>query len=525
MLKGLIKQELSSAAEPLENIVVDKSGLMGYKDALKELHFPSSLNKVEQAKKRLIFNDVLYFSMKMKNVPSAGRANSMFTISVSEQTKKFILKLPEITGISDFSLTKDQLAAVNAIASDMKKGLRANYLIQGDVSCGKTIIAVISMFLMAENGYQSVIMVPTTILAKQHYIELKNYADIFGYKTALLSSELKQRQKKDILKGIENHEYDFIVGTHSVISESVKYCNLGLVVTDEEHRFGVAQREKLIKKAASGAHTITMSATPIPRTIADVMFGEDKKVCTINQMPSRRLPVQTAINHSTKTIFEFIKRQLSLQHQAYIVCPLIHEEDTEDETAVSDSELSNVQATFSLYKEEFEPLGYQVGMVNGKMDKDEIFQIINDFRENKIQILVSTTVIEVGVNVPNANVIVVNNAERFGLAQLHQLRGRVGRGSIKSYCILNSNEKDNPRLKILLDSANGFDVAKEDSKLRGYGDLLGTKQSGNNRYISLILRMPHLYEKIKLYASWMNQTHMGGALLSLYEEGEINETI
>lgn len=521
MIKNLINKCLNLTNDPLEREIIEKSKLPEYKDALAMLHYPKSFKEIQQASHKLIFNDLLYFCLQIKRRKISECQTSSIRVTKQSITKSFIKMLPEITGIDAFALTPDQKAAVEMVCNDMVNGRRANYLIQGDVSCGKTIVAVICMFLMAENGYQSVIMVPSTVLAKQHYLEIKQYAERFGFKTALLSSEVKVREAKSFEKGIAAGEYQFIVGTQKVISESVTYHNLGLVVTDEEHRFGVRQREGLEKKAAMGAHIISMTATPIPRSIADAVYGEDKKMCSIKSMPNGRIPVQTAINSSDKVIYDFVEKQLKTDHQCYVVCPLIHEEETEDETEVSKAELHTVLDTYAEYSDYFEPLGYHVGMINGKMQKEEIAYVLNDFKDNKIQILVSTTIIEVGVNVPNANVIIINNAERFGLAQLHQLRGRVGRGKEKSYCILKSEYRDNPRLNVLCSTTDGAVIAKEDSQLRGMGDLLGTKQSGNNHFIQILMDMPNLYECVKKYADWMLHYHMGSAFLSLYEENEL----
>lgn len=521
MLHSVIKEALNHVSEPLEHEVLSASKLLTYRDALCKLHYPKTMEDIKKGQLRLVFNDLLYFSMKLRSIHKQTCQKSPCKITSSKKTNQFVSMLPQITGIDTFKLTPDQAQAVSEIKKDMISGVRANYLVQGDVSCGKTMVAILSMFLMAENGYQSVIMVPTTVLAKQHYMEIKSYADILGYKTALLSSEVKQREKNAFLKGIKNGEYQFIVGTHSVISDNVEYNNLGLVVTDEEHRFGVSQREKLQEKAMSGAHIISMSATPIPRSIADIIYGEDKKLCTIKTMPGGRIPVQTAINSSEEVIYNFIEKQLNEKHQCYVICPLIHEEEKTDETQITKTELNTVLKALDCYKKRFEPYGYSVGMVNGKMPKEEIIQTLDDFKKGNVQILVSTTVVEVGVNVPNATVIVINNAERFGLAQLHQLRGRVGRGKLKSYCILNSTDKANEKLNVLVNSTDGFVVAQEDAKLRGMGDIIGTKQSGNNKYIQLLLSFPNLYQHVKKYTDWMMQYHMGNNLMNLYEENEL----
>ena len=503
-LRKMIANALKLECEPLPDQVLKTSKLMRYEEALRVLHYPSNFEEVEEAKKRIIFNDMLYFCIRLKFNSGISNKVSTYTIDSLEKTYQFLKERP-------FSLTEDQRNTVESIWEHMKNGTRANALVQGDVGCGKTMVAFASMFAMAENGYQSCIMAPTDILASQHYDELLQYAVPYGYKVAYLNKNLKGKAEKEVLKQIENGDIDFIVGTHSVISESKKYHNLGLVITDEEHRFGVKQREELEKKAGAGAHVISMSATPIPRTTADVLYGEDKELYTIKTLPNGRKPVQTAINNSEKIIFDFLKKHIKDGRQAYVVCPLI--EENEDL-----SQLHSVEKTLEAYKAHFEPLGIRVAMVNGKMKKEDSSAIINDYKEHKYDILISTTVIEVGVNVPNANIIVINNAERYGLAQLHQLRGRVGRGHYQSYCILRSAEKDNPRLKVMERTTDGFEIANEDLKLRGIGDLIGTKQSGMNHYAELIIGMPNLYAAVKKYAKWLMDITQTDAIISMYEQ-------
>lgn len=505
-LKKMIANALKLETEPLPEQVVKTSKLMRYEEALRVLHHPSNFEEIEAAKKRIIFNDMLYFCIRLKFNAGVSNKESSYIIKTLEKTKKFLSDRP-------FSLTEDQKDTVANIWEHMKNGTRANALVQGDVGCGKTMVAFSSMFAMAENGYQSCIMAPTDILASQHYDELLQYAIPYGFKVAYLNKNLKGKAEKEVLKQIANGDIDFIVGTHSVISESKKYHNLGLVITDEEHRFGVKQREELEKKAGAGAHVISMSATPIPRTTADVLYGEDKELYTIKTLPNGRKPVQTAINNSEKVIFEFLRKHISAGRQAYVVCPLI--EENEDM-----AELHSVEKTLAAYKAYFEPLGIRVAMVNGKMKKDDAAAIIDDYKNHKHDILISTTVIEVGVNVPNANIIVINNAERFGLAQLHQLRGRVGRGNYQSYCILRSSDKENERLKVMERTTDGFEIANEDLKLRGIGDLIGTKQSGMNHYAELIIGMPRLYEAVKKYATWLMDLGETENIIKMYEEKE-----
>lgn len=503
-LKKLISDALKLEKEPLPEEVLQKTKLMRYEEALRMLHYPKSFEEIEAAQRRIIFNDMLYFSLQIKSNGNIQTKESPYIIKTLAKTKQFLDNRP-------FELTEDQSNCVNTIFDYMREGKRVNALVQGDVGCGKTMIAFSAMFAMAENGFQSCIMAPTAVLASQHYNELSEYAVEHGFKTAYLSSELKAKEKKELLKDIKMGIYDFVVGTHSVISDSVEYFNLGLVVTDEEHRFGVKQRDKLEEKAGNGAHVISMSATPIPRTIADILYGEDKELFTVKTLPKGRKPIQTAINCSDKVIFDFIEKQIKEGRQAYVICPLIEENEKREHVL-------SVEKTLKQYTDYFAPRNIRIAMVNGKMKKADSDAIVMDFKEHKYDILISTTVIEVGVNVPNANVIVINNAELFGLAQMHQLRGRVGRGSHSSYCILRSFEKENERLQIMCRTNDGFEIAKEDLALRGVGDLLGTEQSGNNHYAELIMAMPHLYEHVKKYADWIMRINKTEDILMLYEK-------
>lgn len=506
MLKKQINRCLFEVSDPLDPQVVAMTKLPEYVSALKAIHMPENSEEISRAGKRMIFNDMLYYTTKLKlNALDLPKESEIKAVNKS-MTEQMIAQLP-------YKLTEDQQKSYDEIRAKMEQGKRVNMLIQGDVSCGKTTVAFASMFLMADNGYQSALMAPTTVLAKQHYEGLKEITDKLGLKVVCITSELKGKAKTAVLKEIETGKVQFIIGTQSLFSEKVVYDKLGLVITDEEHRFGVRQREALEKKAMDGVHVITMSATPLPRSVADAIYGEDKEIVNIKSMPSGRKQVQTAINNSEAKIMEFVEKQLKEGRQAYVVCPLINK--AEEESRVG--ELESVEETEIKYKEYFLPKGYSIGVVTGQTSAEETEAILNDFRENKHQILVSTTVIEVGVNVPNANVMVINNAERFGLAQLHQLRGRVCRGSWYPYCILKSKEKENPRLVTMVNTTNGFEIAKADIEQRGMGDLLGVAQSGSSHYMDQILAMPNLYSSVKKYAEMLISNHMEEKLIEMYE--------
>lgn len=506
MLKKLIKTYIKDLSDPIEENVISRAKLFGYKEALQELHYPTNFERIQQARKRLAFNDLLFFSMQLQEDADKIGHNGI-KIDIVEETVNRLDKLP-------FQLTEDQAVTLNHIRDNMKSGVRTDALIQGDVGCGKTIVAFLSMSMMAENGYQSAIMAPTEILAHQHYDGFcKSFPDLAS-KAVFLSGSLKVKEKKEALSKIVAGEALFVIGTHSVISKNVMFYKLGLVITDEEHRFGTEQRDMLMEKGNEGVHIITMSATPIPRSIAAVMYGENKAIYEIKSMPDGRIPVQTAINNNQQKIFDFAEKQLKENRQIYVVCPLVDEA----EEGSSSRGMDSVQDVYERYRLYFETIGYKTGKLFGKQDNSEKAANIKAFEENKVQILVSTTVVEVGLNVPNASLIIIHNAERFGLATMHQLRGRVGRGGGKSYCILKSDQRDNERLLTMVNTTDGFKIAEEDMKQRGIGDLIGTKQSGKTHNMDLMLSYPNFYKAVKKYARWMLESQKAEQLVKLYME-------
>lgn len=481
--------------------LLHKYNLMSKDEAIREMHKPSSVEGVKKAKYRLNMDDLLYFALQLeeknRNLP-AGSAYGIHSLAI---TTKIIENLP-------FQLTKDQKSAYEELVNRIRSGKRLNALIQGDVGCGKTILAFLLMFVMADNGFQSVLLAPTQVLASQHYNELKEMAAPYDIDVVYIANGLKKKEREAILKSIEDGSALMIVGTHSVLSKEVKFHDLGLSITDEEHRFGVLQREEITTKAKAGMHTVTMSATPIPRSLSDVLLSTTE-VFNIQSMPNGRKPIQTAICASQNTIFQFIKKEIEKGHQAYVVCPLI-----EDKQGVMEGILS-VEQTYTEYANVFGKNA--VAVLNGKMKEDETEKVIRSFKNGEIKILVSTTVVEVGVNVPNATVIVINNAERFGLASLHQLRGRVGRGNSLGYCILNSVHKNNKRLLALCKYKNGFQIAEADYALRGCGNILGTEQSGNNYYVELSMRYPDLFSELQKYAKKYMDTGEAEMFVKTYQ--------
>ena len=481
--------------------LLHKYNLIPKDEAIREMHKPSSVEQIKRAKYRLNMDDLLYFALQLEEKNRNLPAGSVYGIHSLATTTKIIENLP-------FQLTKDQKSAYEELVNRIRSGKRLNALIQGDVGCGKTILAFLLMFVMADNGFQSVLLAPTQVLASQHYNELKEMAAPYDIDVVYIANGLKKKEREAILKPIEDGSALMIVGTHSVLSKEVKFHDLGLSITDEEHRFGVLQREEITTKAKAGMHTVTMSATPIPRSLSDVLLSTTE-VFNIQSMPNGRKPIQTAICASQNTIFQFIKKEIEKGHQAYVVCPLI-----EDKQGAMEGILS-VEQTYAEYTDAFGKGA--VAVLNGKMKEDETENVIQSFKNGEIKILVSTTVVEVGVNVPNATVIVINNAERFGLASLHQLRGRVGRGNSPGYCILNSVHKDNKRLIALCKYKNGFQIAEADYALRGSGNILGTEQSGSNYYVELSMRYPDLFSELQKYAKKYMDTGVAEMIIKTYQ--------
>ena len=481
--------------------LLHKYNLIPKDEAIREMHKPSSVEQIKRAKYRLNMDDLLYFALQLEEKNRNLPAGSVYGIHSLATTTKIIENLP-------FQLTKDQKSAYEELVNRIRSGKRLNALIQGDVGCGKTILAFLLMFVMADNGFQSVLLAPTQVLASQHCNELKEMAAPYDIDVVYIANGLKKKEREAILKSIEDGSALMIVGTHSVLSKEVKFHDLGLSITDEEHRFGVLQREEITTKAKAGMHTVTMSATPIPRSLSDVLLSTTE-VFNIQSMPNGRKPIQTAICASQNTIFQFIKKEIEKGHQAYVVCPLI-----EDKQGAMEGILS-VEQTYAEYTDAFGKGA--VAVLNGKMKEDETENVIQSFKNGEIKILVSTTVVEVGVNVPNATVIVINNAERFGLASLHQLRGRVGRGNSPGYCILNSVHKDNKRLIALCKYKNGFQIAEADYALRGSGNILGTEQSGSNYYVELSMRYPDLFSELQKYAKKYMDTGVAEMIIKTYQ--------
>ncbi len=432
--------------------------------ALNIVHNPPSKEKLKEAMIRLKYEELFEFMFKINYLKEENKkANSGIERDIDEsKVNDFISHLP-------YELTKDQNTAVNTIIKDLKSKSRMNRLLQGDVGSGKTIVSFIAMYANYLSGYQSALMAPTEILATQHFSNLKDIFANYNLNMALLTGSTPKKEKDLIYEELKNGDIDIIVGTHALIQEDVTYHNLGLVITDEQHRFGVNQRANLQNKGQK-PDTLYMSATPIPRTYALTIYG-DMDVSTIKTRPKGRKKIKTVVknNKEIKDVLEMMYEELKEGHQIYVIAPLIEESENSDLTNVNDLKEKMTLAFGSKYK---------IDLVHGKMASAAKELIMNEFLQNKVQILISTTVIEVGVDVPNATMMVIFNAERFGLSTLHQLRGRVGRSELQSSCILIS-DNDTKRLEIMESTNDGFEISEEDFKLRGHGDLFGTKQSGD----------------------------------------------
>ena len=479
IIQNLLKKN-SYFEEKLPSNILNELNLESYDNAIRNIHFPKDNESFIRAKRRLAFDEIFYFQLSMKKFKKKN--DDAISFQIKNETLEFINSL-------SFKLTNSQNKVLEDIFNDMSSDRQMNRLIQGDVGCGKTIVSFIAMFNVVKNGFQSVLMAPTEILARQHFENAIELFEKHNIKVELLVGSLKESEKKTIREKIENGQVDIIIGTHAVFQEKVVYKNLGFVITDEQHRFGVKQR-LLLSKKSKNPDILVMSATPIPRTVGLVMFC-DLDISTIDELPSGRGKVNTYFvdeNYEDRYM-NFIKKHISEGRQAYIVCPLVDESDT--------LELQSVINLYERLKERYFQ-DIEIEFIHGKIKPVDKDRIMKNFENGKIKVLVATTVIEVGINVPNSNIMVIYNAERFGLSQLHQLRGRIGRGNYDSFCILVSNNKSTSvkkRMDIMCSSNDGFYISEQDFLLRGYGDILGYRQSGEARF--KILNIQKDYDLLK----------------------------
>ena len=487
IIENGVDEVYGNLEETIPDYILEKYKLMGLNDAIKKIHFPESKTEFTRARYRLVFEELLSFQLALLHIKQ----------SYKTEEKGFIfdpnIKMVDVINTLPFTLTNAQLRVLKEINHDMESDKPMNRLLQGDVGSGKTIVSIIAAYKAVKSGYQTAILAPTAILASQHMENFQRTLNKFGINCELLVSSITKKNKRIIKEKLANGEIDILIGTHAMLEEDVSFKNLGLVVTDEQHRFGVKQRAKIVAKG-NNPDVIVMSATPIPRTLALILYG-DLDISIINELPPNRKKIDTfAVGKSfEERVNHFIEKQLDEGRQCYIVCPLVEENEEMDLKSVTEMASKLQNETFSKYRVEF---------LHGKMKPKEKDDIMLRFKNGDIDILISTTVIEVGVDVPNANIMVIENSERFGLAQLHQLRGRVGRGEYKSYCILKFEGKGEvvqERMKIMCQTNDGFVISEKDLELRGSGDFFGTAQHGIPE-----MKIANLFEDIDILKAVQN---------------------
>ena len=462
IMSGVLKN--LEVSEYLPEHIIKQFNLMPHHEAIQQIHFPLNIEKMKQARKRLVFEELLLLRLGLMGLKNRTRGKNSKKITPITSN--------EISELFPFSLTDAQKRVIKDCLTDMSRSYPMNRLIQGDVGSGKTAVAAALCHATVKSGYSCVMLAPTEILANQHYDALKRFFEKFGYKIELLTGSISATEKRRIKNSLKKRNVDILVATHAVLTEDVELPNTALIITDEQHRFGVSQRATLSQKA-DHPHTLVMSATPIPRTMGLVVYG-DLDISIIDELPKGRTPIKSyLVNQNLRErAIGYVKKHLDEGFQGYIVCPMI-DSDPENELVAATDYAEALKS--NLLK------GYSVGLLHGKMKPRDKDMVMKDFAKGKIQVLVSTTVIEVGIDVPNAVIMVIENAERFGLSQLHQLRGRVGRGNIQSSCIFISNSTSkttNERLKTLCSTTDGFKIAEADLKLRGPGNFLGKEQHG-----------------------------------------------
>ena len=467
IIENGLKEVNGKLVETIPDYILKEYNLEDINTATKQIHFPTDFNQYTKARRRFVFEELLTVQLALSSL-KARYDKELDGIQFDAN-----VRMSDVINDLPFKLTKAQLRVLEDIDKDMESKKPMNRLLQGDVGSGKTIVSVIAAYKAAKSGYQAAIMAPTAILAEQHLHEFTNVLSKFGIKCELLLGGMRAKKRREVLEGLKNGEIDVLIGTHALLVEDVEFKNLGLVVTDEQHRFGVRQRTNIVAKGAN-PDVLVMTATPIPRTLALILYG-DLDISIIDELPPNRKHIETypVTRNFERRVEEFIRKNVNEGRQAYVVCPLVEENE----------EFENFQSVVELaekYQQNIFP-EFKVAYLHGKMKQKEKDEIMQEFKNGEIQILVSTTVIEVGVNVPNANIMVVQNAEHFGLAQLHQLRGRVGRGEYQSYCILifeGNATTTRERMKIMKETDNGFVIAEKDLELRGSGEFFGTRQHG-----------------------------------------------
>ncbi len=481
IMEAGVRDVYGNLDETLPEYIKKEYNLENINEATKHIHFPEEFKDFNIARNRLVFEELLSVQLALLQLKN----NYIYEEKGIQFDKQ--VKISDVINTLPFKLTNAQRRVLEEIEQDMESDKTMNRLLQGDVGSGKTVVAMCAAYKAVKSGYQAAIMAPTAILATQHLENFKNILENLGIKCELLISGITKKKKEDILQRLENGEIDILIGTHAIIEENVIFKNLGLVVTDEQHRFGVKQRTKIAEKGTN-PDVLVMTATPIPRTLALILYG-DLDISIIDELPPNRKKIETIAvgKNMTDRINNFIKQQVKEGRQAYIVCPLVEENEEMDLKSVEKLYQTYSTKVFSEYRVEY---------IHGKMKPKEKDEIMEKFKNKEIDILISTTVIEVGVDVPNANIMVIENSERFGLAQLHQLRGRVGRGEYQSYCILKcegKSENTRKRMKVMVETNDGFIISEKDLELRGSGDFFGTMQHGLPEF-----KIANLFEDIEM---------------------------